>query len=177
MFGIFFDNCFGEVGEQVFQFGNPAMESLNVLVLHRKAAPSRCYLNTGYRGTMSLSGHLSVLYRTLEPRGSAPAAGGVPRQGWGRQRKPKPTTRPSESGASKATEISGVSGGAAAPSQPPWFDSSTAAIPRRLLARAVQLPGSNGLLCGLGILLMKHFYEVRGLSVETLDCDPKARLD
>jgi hypothetical protein len=34
-----------------------------------------------------------------------------------------------------------------------------------------------GLLCGLGILLMKHFYEVRGLSVETLDCDPKARLD
>jgi hypothetical protein len=33
------------------------------------------------------------------------------------------------------------------------------------------------LLCGLGILLLKHLYEVRGLSVETLDCDPKAGLD
>jgi hypothetical protein len=37
MFGIFFDNCFGEVGEQVFQLGNLVMKALNVLVLHRKA--------------------------------------------------------------------------------------------------------------------------------------------
>jgi hypothetical protein len=33
------------------------------------------------------------------------------------------------------------------------------------------------LLGGLGILLLKHLYEVRGLSVETLDRHPKASLD